>query len=103
MDFAHSADHRVKESKNRDKLLCLERKLKKSIDYKSDDNTNCDRRARFIYLRIGTATVGLRNKRTSADHLNYSFVEIDQNTMKNPRDLKILAVTQTPVETINLR
>ena len=39
-----------------------------------------------------------RNKRTSLDHLNYSIVEIGQNTEKSPEDLRRLAVTQTPVK-----
>ena len=29
---------------------------------------------------------------------NYSIAEVGQNTNKNPRDLMILAITQTPVK-----
>ena len=47
---------------------------------------------------IGTRTGGRRNKRTSGDHPNYSIFEIGQNTGKSPRDLRGLAVTQTPVK-----
>ena len=39
---------------------------------------------------------------TSGNHLNYSIVEIDQNTEKSPGDLERLAVTQTPVENSQL-
>ncbi len=31
------------------------------------------------------------------DHLNYSIIEIGQNTEKSPGDFRRLAVTQTPV------
>ena len=41
---------------------------------------------------IGTGTGGLRNKRISGDHPNYSIVEIGQNTKKSPGDLRRLAV-----------
>ena len=44
-----------------------------------------------------TRTGGLRNNRTSGDHLNYSIIEIDQNTEKSSGDLR-LAVTQTSVK-----
>ena len=62
----------------------------------------------FIPIIIGTLgtvtkgddkrTGGLGNKRTSGDHPNYCIIEIAQNTEKSPRDLKRLAVTQTPVK-----
>ena len=32
------------------------------------------------------------------DHPDYNIVEIGQNTQKIPGDLRILAVTQTPVK-----
>ena len=34
----------------------------------------------------------------SEDHPNYSIAKIDQNTEKCPRDVRRLAVTQTPVK-----
>ena len=34
----------------------------------------------------------------SGDHPNYSIVENSQNTEKSPRDLRRLAVIQTPVK-----
>ena len=39
----------------------------------------------------GTGKIG--NKRTSGDHPNYSIIKIGQNTVKNPRDLRTLAVS----------
>ena len=39
---------------------------------------------------FGTKTGGLGKKRTSEDHQNNSFVEIGQNTEKNPGDLRRL-------------
>ena len=49
---------------------------------------------------IGTS--GLGNKRASGDHLNYSIVEINQNSKKSPRDMRRLAVNQTPLENYQL-
>ena len=63
-----------------------------------EGDTNYDWRARYSHQRIGTETGGLRVKRTSGDHSNYSIVEISQNTKKSPGDLTKFAVTQTPVE-----
>ena len=54
--------------------------------------------ARCSHQRIGTESGGLGNKRMIADHPNYSILEIGQTTKKNPREMKRLAVTQTPVE-----
>ena len=45
---------------------------------------------------IGTETEGLRNKQTIGDYPNYRIIKIGQNTEKRLRDLKRLAVTQTP-------
>ena len=36
---------------------------------------------------FGTGTRGLGNKRTSGDHPNYSFIEIDQNSKTSIGDL----------------
>ena len=46
--------------------------------------------------------LGLGNKRTNGDHLNYSVVEMDQNTEKSPGDLRKLAVSQTSIESYQL-
>ena len=99
MDFAVPLDHRVKlrESEKNDRYLDLARELKKTMKCESNRDTNCNWRARYSLQRIGTGTGGLENKRTSWNHPIYSILEIGQNTKKNPRDLKRLAVTQTPV------
>ena len=41
-------------------------------------------------------TGGFESWRTGRDHPNYSIVENSLNTEKSPRDLRRLAVTQTP-------
>ena len=46
----------------------------------------------------GAGRVG--NRRTNRNHPNFTIAKIDQNTEKNPGDLRLLAVTQTPVKTI---
>ena len=100
MDFAISADHRVKlkASKKRDKYLDLNRELKKTMEHKSYCDTNCNWNVRYSHQKIGSGTGGYGNKKTIGDHLNYSIAEIDQNTKKSPGDIRRLAVTQTPEE-----
>ena len=41
---------------------------------------------------------GLGGGRTNGHHLNYSIIDNGQNTEKSPRDLRRLAVSQTPVK-----
>ena len=41
--------------------------------------------------------------RTSGDHPNYYIFENDQNSEKNPGDLRSLAVSQTPVKDHQLK
>ena len=59
---------------------------------------------------LGTVTKGLvqgledlKQKRTSGNRTNYSIVEIGQNTEKSPGNFRRLAVTQTPMESPQLR
>ena len=98
MDFAVLADHRVKwkESKNRDKYLNLARELK-SMEHKSDGDTNCNWHAQFSHQKISTEMGWLGNKRTSEDYPNYTIIKISQNTEKSPGNLKRFAVSKTPV------
>ena len=55
-----------------------------------------------VISALGTVTKGLVqgliNKRTSGDHSNCNIIEIGQNSKKNPRDLRRLTVTQTPLK-----
>ena len=104
MDFAVPADHRikVKESEKKDKSLDLARELKKkkkTMDYEGDNYTNHDWCFWYSHQRIIKGTRGLRNKRTSGDHPNYSIIENGRNT----GDLRRLAVTQTPVKDHQLK
>ena len=57
------------------------------MEHESDGDTNCNQRARYSHRRIGTETGGLRNKRTSGEHPNYSTTEMSQNTEKSRGDL----------------
>ena len=50
----------------------------------------------YCHQRFGIGNGGLGNKRTRGDHPNYSIVEIDQNTMESPGDLRRLAVIRIP-------
>ena len=60
----------------------LAREQKKTMEHKSDCDTNCNYCYWYSHQRIGTRTRGLGNKRTSGDHSDYSMVEIGQNTQK---------------------
>ena len=104
MEFAVTADHRVKikESEKRYKYLDLARELKKNMEYEGDDDTNCGWCTWGNPKRIGKGTGRLGNKRTSGDHPNYSIIKIGQNTEKSLGDLRRLVVTQTPVRIYQL-
>ena len=104
VDFAVPAEHRVKlkECEKRDDYLDLARELKK-LGHESDNYTVI---GRYIVIgALGTVTKGLvqgLEDWTGGDCLNYSIIEISQNTEKSPEDLRGLAVTQTPVENHHL-
>ena len=68
------------------------------MEHGSYNDTNCNWYAWYSNQKISTGTAGLGNKSTSGDCLNYTIVEIGQNTEKSPGDLKRLAVTQTSVK-----
>ena len=51
-----------------------------------------------ITKRIDTKTGRLGNKRMSGNHPNYRTVETSENTEKSPRELRILAVTQSTIK-----
>ena len=72
------------------------------MEHESDDDTNCNWCACYNHQRIDNKTVGIGNKRTSADHPNISIIETVQNTEKSPGDLRRLAVTQTPLKDYQL-
>ena len=52
--------------------------------------------------RLRKKTGGIGNQKNQ-DHWDYSIVIINQNTQKNPGDLRRLAVTQTPVKDHQLK
>ena len=88
----------MKECEENDKYRDLAQELKKTVEHKSDGDTNCKRCSWWSLQKICTGTGGFENKRTSRDHPNNSIVKIGQNTEKSPGDLKRLVVTQTPVK-----
>ena len=66
------------------------------MEHESDKNFNWH--AWNALQRFGKGTGRVRNQRTNSDHPNYNITKIGQNTEKSPRDLRKLAVTQTPVK-----
>ena len=99
MNFAVSADHRIKlkEREKKDKYLDLARKWK-NVKYECDDYTPHYWNSWYSHRRIRQDNGGLGNKRTSRAHPYYNIIEIGQNTKKSPGDLRRLAITQTPVK-----
>ena len=91
----HDRVIKLKEIKTSDKYEDLARELKKQWNKK----------VTVIPIvigalgRIGTGTWALGSKRTIGENLNYSIVEIGQNTEKSPGALKRLTVIQTAVKT----
>ena len=88
----------IKEREKTDKFLDLTKELKKIMEHEGDIYTNRDWYFWYSHQRIIKGTGGLGNKRTGKDHPNYSIIENGQNPEKITRDLRILAVTQTPVK-----
>ena len=76
---------------------------KKSVEHENDRDTNCNWCTWNSHQRIYTGTEGFGNKRKSRDHPTNCIVEIGQNNEKCPRDLRRLAVTQTPVRNHRLK
>ena len=68
------------------------------MKHEGDGGTYYIWRTWHVLERIGTETGGIGNQRKNRDHLDYSIVEIGQNTEKSPGDLRRLAVTQTPAK-----
>ena len=73
------------------------------MEHKSDNYTNRDGCSWYSHQRIIAGTGGLGNNRSSGDHTNYYIIEIGQNNVKSPGDLKRLAVTQTPLKDHQLK
>ena len=60
----------------------------------------------FVTGALGTIPKGFvkgHEESENGDYLNYRVVKIGQNTKKSPRDLRRLAVTQTPVKDHQLK
>ena len=88
----------LKKVKIRISAWILQKKIEKTMRRAGDNYTNCDWCFWYSNQRIIKATGGLGHKTTSGDHPNYNIIENGQNTEKSPRDLRSLAVTQTPVK-----
>ena len=80
VDFAVSADHRIKlkESEKKDTYLELAKELK-TMEH-GDDNTNRDWYFLYSHQRIIKGAGRLGGWRTCGVHPNYSIIENGQNT-----------------------
>ena len=104
MDFTVPSDHKMKlkESEKKDRYLDFAWKLKKK-EHKDDNYTNRNWRFWHSHQWIIKGTGRREGRRTSGVHPNYSIIENCQNTKKRTRDLRKLAVTQTPVKDHRLK
>ena len=66
------------------------------MEPESDGDTNCNWDTCNNPQSLAKETSGHGNKRTNGDTPDYSIIKIEQNTEKSPRDLRRLAVTQSP-------
>ena len=96
MDFAVSADFKLKLKESKKRYVDLSREMEEDIKHQGDDNTNWNRCVLYSHLSIGTGTGRLENRK-SGDYQDYSIIKIGQNTEKSPGDLGNLAGTQITV------
>ena len=95
IDFAVPVDHRIKlkESEKKDKYLGLAREGKKLRNMKVTIIP-------IVIFAFGTVTKGLlkglEDLKIGGNHPYYYIIKNGQNTAKSSRDLRRLAVTQTP-------
>ena len=103
MNFTVPANYWVesKESEKKDKYLDLARGPK-NYGHEGDSDINCNSCARYSHQKIDKRSEGLVNNKTSRDHPKYCIIKISQNTVESPRNLRRLAVSQTPVRNHHL-
>ena len=90
VEFADSDDYRVKlkENEKRDEYLELAREVKKTVEHERNSDNNYNWCSWNSHQRIDQ---------------NYNIIMIGQNTEESPRDLRRLAVTQTPLRNHRLK
>ena len=100
VDFAASADHRIKlkECEKKDKYLDLARELKKLGNMKVTIIPIVIGAFGTVTKELLKGTWGLGCWRPSGDHPNDILIQNVQNTKNRTRDLRRLAVSQTPVK-----
>ena len=82
----------------KNKYIDLAWELKKTMEHENDNYTNCDWYFWYSNKRMIKGTGELGSWGTSEDHTNYSIIEDGQNTEKSLKELRGLAVTQTPLK-----
>ena len=77
-------------------------RTEKVMEHESDGDASSNWSTRNDPQRIGKETGRAKNRETSIDYLNYSITKVGNNTEKSPRDLRRLAVSQSPVRNYQL-
>ena len=98
--FAIPADWRVKRKSEMFKEItgpCL--RVKNALEYEGNCNINHSWSTQNNPQEPRKGNVGTRKSRKVWDYPDHSTNEISKYTLKNPRELRRLAVTQIPVKT----
>ena len=72
--------------------------MKKAMEHEVYGDTSCNWCTWIDPQRLSKRSREVGNWRTNGDHLNYSIVEVGQNTEKSPGDLRRLSATQPLVK-----
>ena len=87
----HSSSSKIERKQKEGYIPRHCKRIEKTVEHESNDYTNCNWCSCYSHQRIDTRTGGLRNKRTSGNHPNYTIIKISQNTEKSPGDLRLTA------------
>ena len=70
-----------------------------SVEHLDDDNINCNSCTWNSSQTIGKGTRTIANQRKNQNYLDYSVVEINENTGQSPEERRRIPVAQTLVKT----
>ena len=101
--FCCPADHWVKwvkfkENEKRDKYFDFARKLKKQWNMKVTVIAILIGALGTITKSLDKRAGGVGDRSTSGNHHDYNLIKIGQNSEKRPKNLRRLAITQTPMK-----
>ena len=101
VDFAILADHRekIKEKQEDRQILGSCQRAEKAVEHKNDDDSNWSWCPWNGPQTPGKETEGTGDQGKNWVNPDHSTTKISKNSLESPRNLKIIAVTQTSVKT----